>query len=235
MSQATMTRSTRVHCPCPGRCECEGREDADRCGCEKCKCKCNDMTMVHKFSCFNRDVCQMAWEEPMPSHERMSRCPLHHSSIAICGGGNPRLCYKCTEDGYYCEVDRSQGPWFPKCTVKRHPCSCGDENQTKELQCRGTGCGVKWVSKMTPMDRQKNCKVHAKKLEGPRICGPVPALCSFCADCTAKGAHATVERDRIVIVNSADEAIVQCWQCHAVKSVRREEGWLVCTVCGARK
>ncbi len=35
--------------------------------------------------------------------ERVHQCSIHYQSIAICGFGEPPLCKKCVDDGYYIE------------------------------------------------------------------------------------------------------------------------------------
>ena len=75
-------------------------------------CKCHNESLEKTMACFN---CQSSWSEKMHQHERVASCPEHHSMIAICGGGNPSLCQKCTNAGYSVE---SQGAgWFPTYSV----------------------------------------------------------------------------------------------------------------------
>lgn len=78
-------------------------------------CSCNDESLVEQKICFN---CKETWEEQMPKHIRVSNCPSHHDSIAICGGG-PSMCKKCKEDGYYVETSFGFGsiPTIKKRTV----------------------------------------------------------------------------------------------------------------------
>ena len=59
-------------------------------------CCCNDTTKQRTHLCYN---CEAKWNEPMGYSERISSCPQHHFSIAICGG-SPSLCTKCQADGY---------------------------------------------------------------------------------------------------------------------------------------
>jgi hypothetical protein len=59
-------------------------------------CKCDDKTQTKTVSCFN---CDVKWKENLMHHERVSQCPKHHNSIAICGGTYPSLCDKCQSEG----------------------------------------------------------------------------------------------------------------------------------------
>jgi len=74
---------------------------------ESNRCRCNDITLAKDISCFR---CQKKWIVKLEHHERVSRCPKHHMSIAMCGGATPPLCEKCDE-GYF--VDRQNMGMFP--------------------------------------------------------------------------------------------------------------------------
>ena len=63
---------------------------------DSAECSCNDTTKERNHICYN---CEAKWNEPMAHSERISSCPKHRYSIAICGG-SPSLCQKCEADGY---------------------------------------------------------------------------------------------------------------------------------------
>jgi len=60
-------------------------------------CICNDETQTSTYTCFR---CEAQWKVPTPHHDRVASCPLHHSSIAICGGFC-KLCQACQDQGYF--------------------------------------------------------------------------------------------------------------------------------------
>lgn len=78
-------------------------------------CVCND-NLTKDLTCFNKE-CEKVWTVPLQFHERVSNCPQHHSSIAMCGGSTPSVCSTCSAEGYY--VEREGGGWFPTMTLKK--------------------------------------------------------------------------------------------------------------------
>lgn len=77
-------------------------------------CTCNDESMTKTINCFK---CGMTWQTQIPYHERVSTCPVHRTSIAICGSTGPQLCSQCTNEGQY--VERQGTGWFPAYEVKK--------------------------------------------------------------------------------------------------------------------
>ena len=49
-------------------------------------------------------------------YERVSECPRHYSSMAICGT-NPPLCDTCQNSGYY--IHREGGGFFADLSVRK--------------------------------------------------------------------------------------------------------------------
>lgn len=62
-------------------------------------CICNDETSTKQITCLN---CKSTWNRPKYYQERVSECPLHHSTIAICSFPS-ELCDSCKNQGYYIE------------------------------------------------------------------------------------------------------------------------------------
>ena len=54
-------------------------------------CICNDESLSKTLSCFN---CNEKWNEKLDDHERISECPEHNQSIAVCGGTPSFFMYK---------------------------------------------------------------------------------------------------------------------------------------------
>jgi len=68
------------------------------------ECICNDDTLTKTIRCFN-DKCANDLIVKLHDFERTATCPLHHSSIAICGRIRPSLCSQCELDGYYIKTN----------------------------------------------------------------------------------------------------------------------------------
>lgn len=79
------------------------------------ECICNDESKTKECTCMN---CQTVWSRGLDHHERVSKCPQHRMSIAICGGATRDfLCQACKDNGYY--VESSGGGFFPKFEIKQ--------------------------------------------------------------------------------------------------------------------
>lgn len=59
-------------------------------------CDCQEYQETER-TCFR---CKLKWIEEMAKHEKVSKCPEHCTSIAICGS-SPPLCKDCKDEGYY--------------------------------------------------------------------------------------------------------------------------------------
>jgi len=70
-------------------------------------CICKDEKYTVTRTCFN---CSSSWDTTIDDHERLSRCPIHHRQIAICGL-RAYLCQKCVDDKYTLKFENGFG--FP--------------------------------------------------------------------------------------------------------------------------
>ena len=60
------------------------------------ECICHEETLTERVHC---RICPRSWNEKLAYFERVSRCPQHNSSIAVCGMG-ATICEKCIKRGY---------------------------------------------------------------------------------------------------------------------------------------
>lgn len=75
----------------------------------KMSCTCNQ-NQTKTIICFRKE-CNQTWKTVIPHYEKVATCPEHYSTIALCGGGYPRLCHVCKIEGY--SVERINGNVFP--------------------------------------------------------------------------------------------------------------------------
>lgn len=78
---------------------------SEECSCNKSKEKTN--------TCFR---CRTTWSSNLSYEERVSDCPVHYMSIAICGV-TPPLCSECEKEGYY--LKSGKGFFDPPVLLKK--------------------------------------------------------------------------------------------------------------------
>lgn len=82
-------------------------------------CTCNE-PKTETLTCF-REQCSNTLTREVSSFEKMSYCPTHRYSIAICSPRMPYLCDSCRANNYYMGQDSDRTGWYgfgPRYIVK---------------------------------------------------------------------------------------------------------------------